>query len=341
MAITLINRKKISRKKEDNGLRPLKPSRDLVGVADLIEEAFGEDLDRSGRAALREMRWMGRLGIVLLWFDFFGSDVNTYLNGFVWTDQGQIVGNATVSRNLPEDRQWFISNVAVAKTHRGRGIGRQLMNAAIEFVKEMRGRSVALHVRQRNIPAVRLYESMNFNRITATTFFYTPRVGGVKQVPIPNGLTMREHNLDEGDARAVYALFRAAIPINVQMERPLYQSTFRLGAEVTFSNFWRGLVGLGRARHWVVEEIPGKFVGTLSVQPGAWNTEHKLSFIVHPDWQGKLEEPLISTALTYLKSCPARSVALQHSEDHPAGIQALQAFGFRVKHTHIWMKLVL
>ena len=60
----------LNRKGEENGLRALKPSRDLQGVAMLIEEAFASELDQAGRLALRDMYRMGRWGFLLSWLDF-------------------------------------------------------------------------------------------------------------------------------------------------------------------------------------------------------------------------------------------------------------------------------
>ncbi len=339
MAITLAGRRQ-----DDNGLRPLKPSRDLRGVADLIESAFANELDRPGRAALREMRWLGRWGLLLLWLDFLSPDVNTHFSGFVWTDRGRIVGNATVSRNAPGSRHWFISNVAVARPYRGRGIARQLMEAAIEYVREMRGRAISLQVRRDNAPAVHLYESLGFRRITAVSFFFMPRPLPVEPLPLPAGVVLRPHRLDVRDSRATYELARLSTPPHVQAEKPLLQSRFRLGSEIPFNNFWRALAGLGRRKYWLVETQGGgrEVVGSLAVEPGLWHTEHRLAFMVHPAWRGRLEKPLISRALAYLQTCrPSRPIAFRHTEEHAEGIEALQHFGFKIEKTHLWMKLEL
>jgi len=324
----------------DNGLRPLKPSKDLLGVAQLIEEAFADELDRSGRAALREMRWMGRWGLLLIWLDYLSPDVNTYLNGFVWTDNGRIVGNTTVSRNSSDSKNWFISNVAVAEKHRRRGIARQMMEAALEFVQEMHGRSVSLQVRRGNDPAVHLYNSLGFKFISATTYLKMMHLGPVQQYPLPAGVVMRLHRLNLDDAHAAYTLARASTPSDLQRERPLRFSRFRLGQEVTFNNLWRTWGGIGQTRHWVVEESPGKFAGILNVVPGGWNREHKMWFMVHPTWRGKLERPLVSVALSYLKTCPQRPILLQHPDEHAVGIEALVEAGFKIRRTHMWLKLV-
>ena len=45
-----------------NGIRPLRPGRDLEGLAHLIEQAFGEELSEGGEQVLRELRLLSRLG---------------------------------------------------------------------------------------------------------------------------------------------------------------------------------------------------------------------------------------------------------------------------------------
>lgn len=331
----------LNRKQEENGIRPLKPSRDLQGVAALIEEAFAQELDRSGRTALREMRLMGRWGFLLGWLDFLSPDVNTHLNGFVWVEDGRIIGNVTVSRHAPGAKHWFISNVAVTKEYRARGVARALMIAAIEFVKEMRGYEISLQVRRGNLPAIRLYETLGFKHISATCYLYLPKMNDTPYISLPSGLVIRDHSLNSRDTSEAYALARAAVPISVQMERPLRQRHFRLGADVRFNNFWRRLVGLGEMKYLVVEQDDGSFAAMLGIHSGSWQTEHKLSLMVHPDWWGVLEQPLITRALAYLKAYPSQSISFQHPDEHQSGIDAFKAFGFIVRRTHIWMKLTL
>ena len=331
----------LNRKIEKDGLRPLKPSRDLCGVADLIEEAFARELDQAGRTALRDMRMMGRWGFLFGWLDYFSPDVNTHLNGFVWLEQGRIVGNVTVSRNAPGSKHWFISNVAVSQLYRKRGIARALMTAALEYVREMRGYVVSLHVNQGNQPAIQLYQSLGFKHISATSYLKLDRIRDQPHIPLPDGVKMRAHRLDIQDATAAYALAKETVSDNIQVERPLRQSQFRLGSEIIFSNFWRRLIGLGESKHYVVESTDGKFVATLGIIAGSWWKPHKLTLTIHPDWWGHLEKPLISFALTYLKSCPGQTISFQHPAEHQAGISAFEEFNFTIQRTHIWMKLAI
>ena len=81
-----------------NGIRPLRPSRDLSDLADLIAQAFGPELSLGGEQVLRELRFLGRLGPLSLLLLAVSSPVDGLLGGFVWEQDGRVVGNVTLSR---------------------------------------------------------------------------------------------------------------------------------------------------------------------------------------------------------------------------------------------------
>ncbi len=332
----------IRRKTFENGLRPLKPSKDLPGIADLIEEAFSDELDRRGRKALQEMRWMGRWGKVLFLMDYMSPDVNTYLNGFVWEENGRIVGNATVNRNSHDGRRWFISNVAVAKDFRGRGIARALMDASLEFVREMRGHVVSLQVRQGNEPAIRLYRSMGFKETGAVTEFYMPRPVNLPVAPLPAGVRLRRHRLDAEDARRAFALAQMVIPAGLQRETPVKYRRFRLeSSDVAVGNLFRRLFGFGTRQYWLAETTTRGVIAVLNIEPGIWRSEHSMGFLVHPHWQGHLEAVLVSRALAHLAKFPARPIFFQHPEALTHDVAALLEAGFKKRRVLLWMRVEL
>ena len=80
-------------------------------------------------------------------------------------DEGEIVGRLSVAR----DRHPACGHVAdlglmVAATHRRRGIGRALLEAAVEWAREAGVRKLELHVFPHNEPAIGLYEEFGFER---------------------------------------------------------------------------------------------------------------------------------------------------------------------------------
>ncbi|GAB4411766.1 MAG: hypothetical protein Fur0044_05910 [Anaerolineae bacterium] len=323
------------------GLRPMDPLKDLRGVADLIEEAFADDLDRSGQSALRELRWLSYMKPILWWMVIFSSDHNDFLSGFVWEEERKIVGNITVNRTAPGSRRWLISNLAVAKNYRGRGIARGLMYAGIELVKEYSGASVSLQVRADNGPAKHLYESLNFKEISGTTYLRLnriPRIDRPDLPPLPKEVTLRSRHFDSIDDRQAYQLASTAVPAEVQREWPLRQSRFRLdGQEQWLTNFFHKIAGGGSALHWVVEN-GHSFVATLNIQPGVLGKSHHLELIVHPNWRGYLEKPLIGRALNYLYRWRNTGITLKHPAEHTQAIQVYKEFGFEESQTLIWMK---
>lgn len=319
----------------------MNPLKDLGGVANLIEEAFANDLDRSGQSALRELRWLSRFRPALWWMVYFNPDHSDFLSGFVWEEAGRVVGNITVNRTSPGSRRWLISNLAVSKDYQGRGIGRCLMDAGLELVKDHNGISISLQVRADNVPARRLYQTLGFKQISGTTRLRlgrVPRIQGIYKLPaLPQALTLRPRKFNAHDTYLAYDLATAATLPAVQKEWPLYRHSFRLDSQERINNLLRSLIGSGPLVHYVVEDGQ-RFVALIDVQPGVFRETHHLRLIVHPDWRGHLEKLLIGRALDYLFPWRQRSTFLKHATEHVEAIAAYKEFGFQEEQTLLWMK---
>jgi GNAT superfamily N-acetyltransferase len=312
--------------------------KDLGGVADLIERTFAPDLDSSGMGALRELRWLSHLQLVVWWMLYFSDDHSDFLSGFVWEEDGKIVGNVTVNRATTGARRWLISNLAVAEGYKGRGIGRSLMDASIELVNQYNGLSVSLQVRADNTPAKRLYHSLGFKEIGGSAYLRLERVPRVYNPPrLPRELTLRSRQFNLQDDRLAYDLAIAATPAATQREWPVYRHQFQLGGEERLDNFLRVLIGGGAVAHWVIEDNR-RLVGLIDVKPGLWGQTHYLRLLVHPDWRGHLEKLLIGRALNYLYPWRNRAIILRHPADHVEAIEAYKEFGFQEQQTLLWMK---
>jgi GNAT superfamily N-acetyltransferase len=317
------------------------PMKDLGAVANLIEKSFANDLDRSGQSALRELRWLSRFKPILWWMDYFSADYTDFLSGFVWEEDGKLVGNVTINRTSVGSRRWLVSNLAVSEDYQGRGIGRSLMDASLELVKEYNGLSISLQVRADNLPAKRLYQSLGFKEISGTTHLQigrVPRIRGIYQLPqLPPGVRLRPHDFNSQDAGRAYDLASAATPPAAQKEWPLYRRNFQLGSQERINNFFRPLIGIGPSAHWVIEEGQ-RFVGLMNIQPGFFKQMHQLRLIVHPDWRGHLEKTVIGRALDYLYPWRNRGITIRHAADHIEAIEAYKEFGFHERQTLLWMK---
>ncbi len=322
---------------EHFGLRPMEPMKDLAGVADLIEEAFADDLDRSGQSALRELRWLSRLKPVLWWMVTFSPDYSDFLSGFVWEENGKIVGNITVNRTSSVSRRWLISNLAVAKNYRGRGIARGLMYAALELVEEYHGSSVSLQVRADNEPARHIYKSLRFEVISGVAHLELKRVPKVEVLPLPRGVVLRPRNFNWQDDRHAYELASAATPASKQKEWPLRQSRFHLGTGERLKRSFCQIISGGLSAYWVVED-GHHFVAMVNIEPNILGQNHQVEMVVHPNWRGTLEKSLISQVLHQLYRWRKRTVVIKQSIDHVEAIETYKEFGFREEQTLLWMK---
>jgi RimJ/RimL family protein N-acetyltransferase len=82
---------------------------------------------------------------------------------YVAEDEGQLVGRLSLARD-PHPASHHVADLGlmVAASHRGRGIGRLLLEQAEAWARDAGVRKLELHVFPWNEPAIRLYERFGF-----------------------------------------------------------------------------------------------------------------------------------------------------------------------------------
>jgi RimJ/RimL family protein N-acetyltransferase len=82
---------------------------------------------------------------------------------FVAEDDGRIVGRLSIARDQhPASRHVADLGLMVAMSHRRRGIGTKLLEAALDWARHSEVRKLELHVFPHNEPAIKLYENFGF-----------------------------------------------------------------------------------------------------------------------------------------------------------------------------------
>src|SRR5690242_1631743 len=102
---------------------------------------------------------------------------------FVAEEAGEIVGRLSVARD-PHPASFHVADLGlmVVASHRRRGIGRALLQRAVEWASESRVRKLELHVFPHNAPAIALYESFGFVREGYRRDHYRRGVGYVDAI---------------------------------------------------------------------------------------------------------------------------------------------------------------
>jgi L-phenylalanine/L-methionine N-acetyltransferase len=84
---------------------------------------------------------------------------------FVAVDGDEVVGRLSVARDPhPSSRHVADLGLFVAASHRRRGIGRALLEQAVDSARDVGVRKLELHVFPWNEPAIGLYEAFGFER---------------------------------------------------------------------------------------------------------------------------------------------------------------------------------
>ncbi len=339
MAVTAVEEAK-----EQGGLRPLDPVRDLRTIADLIASAFADELDERGRAALREMRWMARLRPLVWWWSEVDPSFRDAFNGFVWEEPApktrgarnawRIVGNVSLNR-APGDRQRrIICNVVVLDEYRGRGIGRRMMQAAIDEAEQMGAAGVVLQVHRDNSPAMALYSSMGFQEVSGETDLWLDAVGSVARLDAP-GYEIR--GWIPADGLAVYQLARHAIPAVQQWIRPVRIDEYRLDWLLRLGQ-WISDIITGKRTYRLTALKDDRLVAMMAVTATTHSGAHRVALLVHPGHEGQVEAVLVSRALYMLDAAPPRPVRITANMGDEATLKVLRDYGFREQRTLLTLR---
>lgn len=88
-------------------------------------------------------------------------------------DKGQIVGMLTIAvYKTPSGIKVWIEDVAVDEAHRGKGIGKELMLAAIDYSKSLGSKDIRLTSRPSRIAANELYLKLGFKKYETNFYRY-------------------------------------------------------------------------------------------------------------------------------------------------------------------------
>ena len=157
-------------------LRPLNILRDLPQVADLLELCFSNTFDNDDKNYMREMRRASRDEPWLRWASAAMDGASMPLTGYVWEQDGRIVGNASLIVFRHHKRKlYMLSNIAVHPDHRHRGIARVLTERGMAHARQRNADELWLHVRDDNADALDLYNDLGFReRARRTTWMSTP-----------------------------------------------------------------------------------------------------------------------------------------------------------------------
>lgn len=307
----------------DKRLREYDARRDMVALADLIETAFGERLDETGRRMIREMRFLGQAGWLGWLLGRWLLPPAAHPHGFVWEEDGRLVGNASLLPVTNFRQRWVIANVAVLPAHRRKGIAGNLVDAGIQFARKNGARTLILQVDAENEHAISLYRRRGFEiTTTRTVWIAASTLHGL--MPGESGSARRRMRMEW---REQWDLAQRLHPEGLIWPYPSVPALFR----PTGTDGW---FGRASRRHWVRFE-QHRLVGSLSLrasgQPGIW----RLVMVVEPELRGLIEVELLAAALTGFQISEGTFVM-----EYPSGAaeQQLQQIGFRTRRTLTWMQ---
>jgi ribosomal protein S18 acetylase RimI-like enzyme len=306
-------------------LRPIDARRDLLAVADLVELCFRDTLDSDGYQYLRQMRDLARHSSILTFaYNLVESAAQSPVSGFVWEQDGRIVGNASLLPVTTETRRlYLIANVAVAPDMRNQGIGRALTAAAVSHARH-KGREVWLQVREENQSAVHLYRSLGFRERARRTTWRANLEIPRRPVALDTQIRKRADEHWASQLEWLNRLYPPELRWHLSLDRNLFQPGL--------SGLLYRALAFERIEQWSVL-VGGRLAGVLSWRKETSGQNIWLAAPSQVDSVALAE--LLSSFRWHIGRLPQASLKLECPSDFAA--RPLEDAGFYPFQTLIWM----
>jgi ribosomal protein S18 acetylase RimI-like enzyme len=311
-----------------DGLQALDLSRHLGGMAALIELCFNVTLDVGGRGLLREMQFLSHAGPLLNLLKWIPGANLYWTHGYVWLEGGQVVGCVSLQLAAPQATRWLIANVAVHPDHRRKGLALALTRAALDHIRSQGGTEALLQVDDDNAGAIALYQRLGFNQVQSQTNWRRS-----SQAALPeHSVSSLDVRLRSGaEWRGQLALAQRVRPYGLTWDSLLGPQTFRPTFWQAVETFFEGHA----TEHWVVTDSAETLVGTLLIHFGSWDGD-RLTLLVHPDFVGQVERPLLVRGLRRLGRRPWH-IRLEHPTHDETTTALLRELDFQPGRVLRWM----
>jgi len=302
-----------------SGVRPVDPQRDVLEIVDLVALGFENELDPQGLKMLAQMRQAAQHRTL----SSLGLSPDMEPTGFVWVEEGRIIGNLSLRYALPSrSRGQMIGNVVVHPEYRGVGIGRAMVEAAIIAARQQGARWVGLEVREDNPSAYNLYTHIGFEAVGRQLHLLRPA-----DVPWPGG-------------RQVTLVWRASKPKDRYSRRQTWALEIRPN-EYTYGGFERKLDLWFSGEHeeaWLYGDTEPLLA--LRVKTDRRSRFHVWDILAHPHTGDAGAQAVVAQALHATRRFAPWPVIALVADQAPLA-QALYDVGFNLHRSLVQMVLEL
>lgn len=309
-----------SQSKPFRGVRKFDSMRDLGGVARLLEEAFRPD----SNFPFSDVPMLREVGIAL-WTVGSAPMFPESTLGFVYEQDGKIIGNVTMNPDQGRRDRYMICNVAVKTEYRRRGIAREMMQASVDYLRTLGVKTAILNVRPNNPGAHVLYQSLGFCDVETRGDWTLP--ASQFQLPMPSPLKMRP--IRNTDHQAAKELVRLVTPENVRIYHNL-RDEFALSWDDRLAELISDFFVGQSSKRWVLEQ-ENRIVALLMVRGQRLGTPHRFYAHVQPEARGTVENHLVAFAMSELGQFSKRETHAWTTNTHPEWTSAIEQVGFQMK----------
>jgi len=175
------------------------------------------------------------------------------------------------------------------------------------------------------LPALNIYRQLGFEDLFTIAELVLKGKPDLPSAGVTGGYVLRESRPQ--DWQAEYELAVVATAAAERWLRGIEPTKFRRGFGQLLAEWLKDLFSGGLTRRYCLE-CDGGIAATMTLHVRARRWESRLSFHVHPDHRGQVEDLLLGQGLVPYVEKSGEQLFCEHPASHEEGILALRRYGF-------------
>lgn len=259
-------------------MRSFRLSTDLRICAELLPSAFQYPenpswnmQDDEAESLVGTLSGVAQVWPVVRFFQLVFPSLRDYVRGYMW-EEDQPVGVILLHRQ-GKTHTWEIVRAAVLPDYRRQGIGRRLVQASVDYMRDRGAKVILLDVIAGNIPAYELYKQTGFEPFERRTAFDYTKDEPPPEIPRPDDITLSP--IGSSDWRFQYELALRIVPPDVQRFQPIHEAHYQPRLPGKLAAWVTNLVGATQEESVAVSTTEGQVIAvggySARMRPGGVN----------------------------------------------------------------------
>ena len=319
---------------EELTIRELDIKNDFEKLIPFYDIIFEKELSSKGTSIRTTLKKMKSMESILTILGLFNKNFRHMSDGYIIEHGDTIAASIMVGYTF---NYWEISMVATNPEYRRRGLGRKIVNLAIDHARKNGAKMCVLEVLEENAPAYDLYTDLGFIHFnTSYKLIHDPIISIQNEIDLPQEYTMRDISRDKKTTQDRFDLAKRSTSQSAQEFLPIDKKIYFKPLMIKLIRpLAKKMMGLN-INHWLIYYGDLLIASVFLNMANSDKEVHNLEIMIDPMHEDQILAPIMHNVCNFITKNDKFGVKISSELSSPSSFarKTYQHFGFDFYETY-------